>query len=74
MADYEMAKRHKIEGKPKIHVEMICIVVDELISTKEKPYFALLYKEVGAKDYNIGYASYNLDVVVEYKNKYFEKV
>lgn len=53
---------------------MICIVVDELISTKEKPYFALLYKEVGAKDYNIGYASYNLDVVVGYKNKYFEKV
>nr|DAH44182.1 MAG TPA: hypothetical protein [Caudoviricetes sp.] len=74
MADYEMAKRHKIEGKPKIHVEMICIVVDELVSTKEKPYFALLYKEVGAKDYNIGYASYDFDTVVRWKNEKFVKV
>lgn len=74
MADYEMAKRHKIEEEPKIHVEMICIVVDELISTKEKPYFALLYKEVGAKDYNIGYASYDFDTVVRWKNEKFVKV
>ena len=74
MASYEMVWDAKIEGEPKIHVEMICIVVDELISTKEKPYFELLYKEVGAKDYNIGYASYDFDTVVRWKNEKFVKV
>ena len=64
-----MARDTKIEDKPKIHVESIYIVVDELISTKEKPYFALLYKEVGAKNYNIGYASYDFDRVMRWKKR-----
>lgn len=69
-----MARDTKIEDKPKIHVESIYIVVDELISTKEKPYFALLYKEVGAKNYNIGYASYDFDRVMRWKKEEFVKV
>ena len=74
MVDYEMARDIKIEDKPKIHVESIYIVVDELISTKEKPYFALLYKEVGSKNYNIGYASYDFDRVMRWKKEEFVKV
>ena len=62
------------EELPKIHVEMLCIVVDECISTKEKPYFALLYKEVGAEDYNVGYASYDLDTVMRWRNERFVRV
>ena len=71
MADYEMETLEKDE--PKIKVEELYIIV-EMIDSKNRPYFAILYKEVGANHRNIGYASYNLDVVVEYKNKYFEKV
>lgn len=73
MADYEMARNTKIEGKPKIHVEELYIIV-EIIDSKNRPYFALLYKEVGAKDYNIGYASYDFDTVVRWKNEEFVKV
>lgn len=71
MEDCKIAMPEKDE--PKIKVEEIYIIV-EMIDSKNRPYFALLYKEVGANHRNIGYASYMLDVVVEYKNKYFEKV
>lgn len=71
MADYEMATLEKDE--PKIKVEELYIIV-EMIDSMNRPYFAILYKEVGANHRNIGYASYMLDVVVECKNKYFEKV
>lgn len=71
MASYEIATLKKDE--PKIKVEELYIIV-EMIDSNNRPYFAILYKEVGANHRNIGYASYMLDVVVEYKNKHFEKV
>jgi hypothetical protein len=71
MADDKMSMLE--EDEPKIKVEELYIIV-EMIDSKNRPYFAILYKEVGANNRNIGYASYMLDVVVEYKNKYFEKV
>lgn len=71
MADDKMATLEKDE--PKIKVEELYIIV-ERTGRKNRPYFAILYKEVGVNHRNIGYASYDLDVVVEYKNKYFEKV
>lgn len=71
MADYEMAMLGKDE--PKINVEEIYIIV-EMIDIMNRPYFALLYKEVGAKDYNIGYASYDFDTVVRWKKEIFVKV
>lgn len=42
--------------------------------TKDKPYFEIKYKEVGKNHYNIGYSSYCLDHVFEWKNEYFTVV
>lgn len=40
--------------------------------TKEKPYFEILYHEIG-KDYgNIGFGSYNLNNVFDWKEQYLE--
>lgn len=55
----------------KIKVTKLRIIVT---GTKEKPYFELMYKEVGKKDYNIGYSSYNLNNVFDQKEKCFELV
>lgn len=40
----------------------------------DKPYYELKYKLLGENNYNIGYSSYLLDNVVEWKEKYFELV
>jgi hypothetical protein len=37
-----------------------------------KPYYEIKYKEVGEDYYCIGYGSYNLSFVLEWKNKCFE--
>ncbi|MGM9543729.1 MAG: hypothetical protein ACI3T9_01970 [Romboutsia timonensis] len=42
--------------------------------TKEKPYFQIKYKEVGKKEYKIGYGSYQLDLVFDWKNELFKIV
>lgn len=55
----------------KIKVTKLRIIVT---GTKEKPYFELMYKEVGKEDYNIGYSSYNLNNVFDWKEKCFELV
>ena len=55
----------------KIKVTKLKIIVT---GTKEKPYFELMYKEVGKEDYNIGYSSYNLNNVFDWKEKCFELV
>lgn len=39
--------------------------------TKDKPYYEIKYKEVGKNHYNIGYGSYCLDYVFEWKNECF---
>ena len=42
--------------------------------TKDKPYFELKYKEVGKDDYSIGYSSYDLNNVFDWKEDCFEIV
>nr|WP_288707444.1 DUF551 domain-containing protein [uncultured Dorea sp.] len=62
-----------IENKPheKIKVESIDIVV---IGPKEKPYYAIKYRKVGSNDDCIGYGSYTLEYVLEWKEQLFELV
>lgn len=55
----------------KIKVTSLEIIVT---GTKEKPYFEIKYKEVGKDYYNIGYGSYNLNNVFNWKDGYFEIV
>jgi hypothetical protein len=55
----------------KNYVEDMDIIV-EIINGK--PYYSIKYKKVGDDDYTIGYSSYNLDFVFEWKEKYFELI
>lgn len=38
----------------------------------DKPYYELKYRQVGKKDYSIGYSSYDLKIVLGYIDTYFE--
>ncbi|MCB7080342.1 DUF551 domain-containing protein [bacterium 210928-DFI.3.100] len=62
-----------IENKSheKIKVESIDIVVT---GPKEKPYYAIKYRKVGSNDDCIGYGSYTLEYVLEWKEQCFELV
>lgn len=40
----------------------------------DKPYYELKYRQVGKKDYSIGYSSYGLKTVLGYIDTYFEIV
>lgn len=40
----------------------------------DKPYYEIKYKEVGENFYHIGYSSYDLGIVLDYKKKYFELI
>ena len=55
----------------KIKVTSLEIIVT---GTKDKPYFEIKYKEVGKEDYNIGYSSYDLNNVFDWKEECFELV
>lgn len=55
----------------KIKVSEIEIIVT---GKKEKPYFQIQYREVGKRHYNIGFGSYNLDYVFDWKEKCFEVI
>lgn len=55
----------------KIKVSEIEIIVT---GKKEKPYFEIKYREVGKRHYNIGFSSYNLDYVFDWKEKSFEVI
>ena len=55
----------------KVKVTELEIVVT---GTKEKPYFNIKYKEVGKEDYDIGYSSYDLNNVFNWKGECFELV
>ena len=41
---------------------------------ENKPYYELKYRQVGKKDYSIGYSSYDLKIVLGYIDEYFEIV
>lgn len=62
-----------IENKSheKIKVESIDIVVT---GPKEKPYYSIKYRKVGSNDNCIGYGSYTLEYVLEWKEQCFELV
>lgn len=57
-------------------MEKVKVTSAEIIVTgkKEKPYFEIKYKEVGSKHYNIGYSSYDLDTVFNYRDECLEVV
>ena len=55
----------------KIKVTSLEVIVT---GSKIKPYYEIKYKEVGTDNYNIGYSSYNLDSVFDWKEKCFELV
>lgn len=40
----------------------------------DKPYYEVKYRQVGKKDYSIGYSSYDLKTVLGYIDEYFEIV
>lgn len=62
------------ESSGKTRVSELYIIVEEGMSTEEKPYYSLLYKEIGADHRTIGYASYSLKQVLKWKKEVFEKV
>ena len=55
----------------KTKVESLDIIVTMM---EGKPYYAIKYKEVGSDHFCIGYSSYRLDYVLEWKKQYFELV
>lgn len=55
----------------KIKVSEIEIIVT---GKKEKPQFEIKYREVGKRNYKIGFSSNNLDYVFDWKEKCFEVI
>lgn len=41
---------------------------------ENKPYYEIKYKRIGEDDYHIGYSSYDLSIVLGYRDEYFELV
>lgn len=67
-----MDKRPEIEEKiNKIKVTSLDIIVT---MHGNKLYYEIKYKEVGENFYHIGYSSYDLDIVLDYKKKYFDLI
>lgn len=59
------------KAEEKIKVTSLEIIVT---GTKDKLYFEIKYKEVGKDDYTIGYSSYDLNNVFDWKEDCFEIV
>ena len=55
----------------KIKVTSLEVIVN---GSNRKPYYEIKYKEVGTDNYNIGHSPYNLDLVLDLKEKCFELV
>lgn len=67
-----MCKKQNIEEKTnKIKVTSLDIIVNMY---RDNPYYEIKYKEVGENFYHIGYSSYDLGIVLDYKKKYFELI
>lgn len=63
--DYGLGRQKvKVVEKPEIVVR----------GTKEKPYFEVMYKEVGKDDYTLGYSSYDLNFVFQWLEEELEIV
>lgn len=57
------------EERTKVDKAMIIVA-----GTKEKPYFEILYHEIGKEYDNIGFGSYDLNNVFDWKEQYLEVV
>lgn len=68
-ADYMQDTSNK--QTERIKVSEIDIIVSMI---NGKPYYEIKYKKVGEDYYHIGYSSYNLDFVLEWKRKCFALV
>ena len=55
----------------KTKVESLDIIATMM---EDKPYYEIKYKEVGSDHFCIGYSSYRLDYVLEWKKQYFELI
>lgn len=65
-----MCKKQNIEEKTnKIKVTSLDIIVN---MHRDNPYYEIKYKEVGEDFYHIGYSSYDLNIVLGYKEECFE--
>lgn len=40
----------------------------------DKPYYEIKYKKLGDNSYYIGYSSFNLNIVIDFKREYFELI
>lgn len=58
-------------GMERTKVDKARIIVE---GTKEKPYFEILYHEIGKDFENIGFGSYDLNNVFDWKEQYLEVV
>ena len=69
-------EENKADDVCELSADKIKVTSLEVIVTgsKRKPYYEIKYKELGADHYNIGYSSYNLDFVLDWKEKCFELV
>lgn len=67
----EFIEKQTVMVEEKIKVTSLEIIVT---GKKDKPCFAIKYKEVGKEDYNIDYSSYDLNNVFYWKEKCFEIV
>lgn len=65
-----MEKQTEQKTNEKIKVTDIDIIV---IDSKHF-YYGIKYKKYGENEYNIGYGSYNIQNVIDWKEKYFELV
>lgn len=59
----------RIENINKIKVNSLEIIVRMI---DNNPYYEVKYREIAKKDYSIGYSSYDLKIVLDYINTYFE--
>ena len=62
------SRKAKINKAKVDRLEVIAQIIDN------KPYYELKYRQVGKKDYSIGYSSYDLKIVLGYIDEYFEIV
>lgn len=62
---------NRIENINKAKVDSLEIITQML---DDKPYYELKYRLVGKNDYSIGYSSYDLKIVLDYIDTYFEIV
>lgn len=60
------SRKAKINKAKVDSLEIIARTLDD------KPYYELKYRQVGKKDYSIGYSSYDLKTVLGYIDTYFE--